>query len=425
MNGEIIIPVSDLQVSQPQQGERGPLPKIVPFREFGIKVQGSCDFGCNCYMYQGANAPLRRTYAPVPLETVEQTGFRIGEHAQAHDIPEVDIVLHGGEPLLNINHAVQVTRLLRRKLGDLGITATVRAQSNLSNLATDTKKKLDVLRAEGIRIGASLDGGADAQNHSRPRLNGDPSYDRIKPVLETLRDEYPDIFDRILCTIYLEHDPNEAYEAGLEFIPNGPPEESRKKFTFNFLLPHATWDNPPPGKTEDIHATPYAEWLKPLAWRWAASTDSQRFNVPLFRDIQLGYHGMPPTYDAFGAVVGGFAFVEHNRRTNEGRIKYTDALKIIGGDADDTGMNVAAHSFDDVLASMAESAGGLALSAICQSNACGVRDTCRGGRPTHRYSSGRGFDNVSVYCDDLKELIRYYHEELRRGGVLPRPLAKL
>jgi uncharacterized protein len=71
-----------------------------------------------------------------------------------------------------------------------------------------------------------------------------------------------------------------------------------------------------------------------------------------------------------------------------------------------TGMRVMDHTVDDVARhpQIAARQGGVAaLCATCR--ACPVVRTCGGGLYAHRYGPN-GFDNPSVYCADLKELIK-------------------
>ena len=81
------------------------------------------------------------------------------------------------------------------------------------------------------------------------------------------------------------------------------------------------------------------------------------------------------------------------------------------------------HSLDSVLEhpGIAARQRGIAdLSAACQR--CPVVSSCGGGMYAHRYKSGSGFDNPSVYCADLLKLISHISARLphvagnRAGG---------
>jgi uncharacterized protein len=52
---------------------------------------------------------------------------------------------------------------------------------------------------------------------------------------------------------------------------------------------------------------------------------------------------------------------------------------------------------------VARQLGERALSGVCRR--CRIRQVCGGGMYAHRYRSGRGFANPTVYCPDLMRLI--------------------
>ena len=73
----------------------------VPFREFVVKVHSRCDLACDyCYMYELADQTWRDRPRRMSVEIADRAAFRIGEHARAHRMTSVDLILHGGEPLL-------------------------------------------------------------------------------------------------------------------------------------------------------------------------------------------------------------------------------------------------------------------------------------------------------------------------------------
>ena len=75
--------------------------QAVPFRQFILKVHSRCNLSCSyCYVYEMADQGWRglpkRMSPPVAGKAVE----RIAEHAERHGLASVDVILHGGEPLL-------------------------------------------------------------------------------------------------------------------------------------------------------------------------------------------------------------------------------------------------------------------------------------------------------------------------------------
>src|SRR5262245_7097785 len=74
---------------------------LVPIRQFVLKVHSRCDLACDhCYVYEHADKSWRSRPRVMDVATAAQVAARIAEHVQAHRVPWVSVVLHGGEPLL-------------------------------------------------------------------------------------------------------------------------------------------------------------------------------------------------------------------------------------------------------------------------------------------------------------------------------------
>lgn len=361
---------------------------MVPIRQVVVKVNESCNFGCpGCYVYQlDENQAKRTLYKPMSEIVAAKTGERIAEHAQAHGLHDMTAVLHGGEPFLNMDHVARVIRALRQPMPD-DVTLHLRAQTNGSLL---TRNSLEVLRAYDVRIGVSLDGKPDDHNKARPLLGGQESYSRVAAGLRLLGEDYRDLFGGILCTINTEHDPLETYA---ELMRYQPPE-------IDFLLPHHTWNDPPPNPAGV--SVPYAKWLHAIFNEWVESGDALQTSVRLFDSILTGLHGTAGGTEALGLSPASFVVVDAG-----GAIRQVDALQAIAADADETGMHISTHSFDEVLRHPAiayRQLGQRALSDICQR--CDIVATCGGGLFPHRYKDGN-FRHPSVYCPDLMAIIKY------------------
>src|SRR5260370_14120977 len=72
-----------------------------PFRQFILKVASRCNLACDyCYVYHGPDQGWRAQPRVMAPATIAATAQAIGQHARAHDIDEVHIAFHRGEPLL-------------------------------------------------------------------------------------------------------------------------------------------------------------------------------------------------------------------------------------------------------------------------------------------------------------------------------------
>ncbi|GIF63849.1 hypothetical protein Ais01nite_18840 [Asanoa ishikariensis] len=366
-----------------------------PFQQFILKLHGWCNLSCDyCYIYEMADRSWRDRPRGMSTATVEQTARRIGEHAAAHDLGAVNIVLHGGEPLLagpdGIAHAVDAIR----HATPAGVDLTFRMQTN-GTLLTD--RVLDRLLDLDVMVSISLDGNRSGNRHRRD-ASGRESYDAVVRGIERLRqDRYRRLFSHLLCTIDLENPPVETYETLLSFEPP----------LVDFLLPHGTWDAPPPGRTADPAATPYADWLIAVFDRWYGAPRQEtriRFlNSMLY--LLLGGHGQVET---IGLEPRALVVVD-----TDGSIQQVDTLKATFPGAPETGLDVFRHTFDDALNHPMTVSRQVGMSALCDTcQRCAVRDVCGAGYFPHRYRAGSGFLNPSVYCPDLFTLITHINDRV-------------
>jgi uncharacterized protein len=359
----------------------------IPFRQFILKVHSRCNLSCTyCYVYEMADQGWRglpqRMSQPVAAKTVE----RIAEHAGRHDLQAVDVILHGGEPLL----------AGADWLGGLvdSLRARVPAQVNVAVQTNGTlldDRMLATIKRLGVKVGVSLDGDAEATGRHRRYANGRSSFDAVGAGLDLLRSpEFEDCYSGILCTIDVENDPVTTYEALLKF---GPP-------ALDLLLPHANWSSPPPGAG-------YADWLISVFDRWYAAP-RQETRIRLFSElIQLAL-GHPGEVEGLGLLPSTLIVVD-----TDGAIKQLDSLSSAYPGAADVGLNVLSDGFDDALdhpTTVARQLGVEALSAQCL--ACPVMEICGGGLYPHRYLAGEGFRHPSVYCDDLLTLISHVRDRV-------------
>jgi uncharacterized protein len=364
----------------------------VPFRQFVLKVHSRCNLACDyCYVYELADQSWRAQPRRMPAEVVKQALRRIADHAGRHALPEVRLILHGGEPLLaGVTFLTDLVALAREL-----IPATVSVDMQTNGILLDDHV-LARLREHGVRIGISLDGDAAATARHRRFPDGRDSHAAVTEALHRLR-QVPECYAGILSTIDLAGDPVRCYEALLEFAPP----------QIDFLLPHGTWSARPPGRPDDS-STPYADWLLAVFDRWYGAT-SQETSIRLFREMLQLLLGGTGGFEGLGLGPSSVIFVG-----TDGAIRQLDSLSAVAEDAADLGLNVARDAFDTALGhplTIARQLGLAALAAGCRT--CPHVQTCGGGLFTHRYRTGNGFANPSVYCPDLYKLVATVGARLR------------
>jgi uncharacterized protein len=369
-------PLLDLDVANARETGHPP----VPFQQFILKIRSRCNLSCSyCYVYEMADQAWREQPRLMSLAVTEMVAKRIDEHVRGHRLSSVDVILHGGEPLLaGTRWLTELTGLLR---------AQVSAQVNLTVQTNGTllgRPMLETLRDLGIRVGVSLDGDAEATGRHRLYPSGRNSYDDVADGLHLLGSpEFREIYGGILCAVDVRNDPVATYESLLKF---GPP-------ALDLLLPHANWSSPPPGSG-------YADWLIKVFERWY-SAPVQETQIRLFTELIQLILGGPGAVESLGLRPATLIVVD-----TDGTIKQLDSLSSAYPGAADTGLHVRTGSFDAALdhpTTVARQMGADALSAECR--ACPVMEICGGGLYPHRYRDGAGFRHPSVYCTDLMRLI--------------------
>lgn len=362
---------------------------MLPLRQFVLKIHSRCDLACDhCYVYEHADQSWRGRPPVISPETVAKAGERIAEHARDHRLPEVRVILHGGEPLLvGAARLASIVRELRRAIEPVS-RLDLRIHTNGVRLDAEM---CELLRAERVRVGISLDGDRAANDLHRRYANGRSSYDQVLRAVALLRDErYRDVYAGLLATIDLRSDPAAVYRALAALDPPN----------LDFLLPHGTWDNPPPGAAKP-GVTRYADWLTAVFGEW--TRDGRRVPIRMFTSIVETSRGGPSGTESLGLAPSDVAVIE-----TDGTIEQADSIKVAYDGAPATGLDIFRHSLDAAAAHPAIQArqrGIAGLSATCRR--CPVVTSCGGGLYAHRYRTGSGFDNPSVYCADLEKIITH------------------
>ncbi|WP_165951104.1 FxsB family cyclophane-forming radical SAM/SPASM peptide maturase [Streptomyces aquilus] len=360
----------------------------VPLRQLVLKVHSRCDLACkHCYVYEGADQSWSDRPKVISEETISWTALRLAEHAKRHMLASVQVILHGGEPLLvgptRLRHICEQLHTALDGVCDLEL----RVHTNGVQLS---ERYLDLFAEFGVGVGISLDGDRSANDRYRVYADGRSSYDKVLRAIDRLNeDRYRHLFKGILCTVDVRNDPLAVYDALAE----------TRAPRIDFLLPHATWDTPP--LRPEGAATPYAAWLLAVHDRWSAQ--GRPMPVRLFDSVISTLGGGPSLTEAMGLESADVVVVE-----TDGSYEQADSLKIAYDGAPATGRTVFRHTFDEVADHPGMIARQQGLDGLCeQCRACPVVRSCGGGLFAHRHrSDGTGFDNPSVYCADLLELIR-------------------
>lgn len=361
----------------------------VPLSQVVLKVHSRCDLACDhCYVYEAVDQSWRGRPMVIPDDVVTQAARRIAEHAAAHALPEVQVVLHGGEPLLAGRERLRriITELHRALDGSCQLD--LRIHTNGVRL---TAEFCELFAAHQVKVGISVDGDQAANDRHRRYADGRSSYGPVVRAIELLASgPFRKLYAGLLCTIDVANDPLVVYESLMALRPP----------RIDFLLPHATWDHPPARQPGADHE--YAAWLTTIYDRWLA--DGRPAEIRTFDSIISTLGGGESRTEALGLGPTGLVVIE-----TDGSYEQVDSLKVAYAGAPETGMNVFSHSLDLVARHPGITAREQGIAGLCRTcQECPVVSSCGGGLYTHRYrDDGSRFDNPSVYCPDLLTLISH------------------
>lgn len=200
-----------------------------------LKIHSRCDLACDhCYVYEAADQTWRSRPTVISEETLDQVSRRLTEYVLARNLESITVILHGGEPLLV--GPVRLRRIcaeLTRALTPV-TTLDLRIHTNGVRLNRDHLRVFDEFR---VKVGISLDGDRVANDRHRLDRRGRSSYDRVLKAVELLRlPEHRHLYQGLLCTVDVANDPVAVHDALTSLDPP----------RIDYLLPHSTWDSPPP-----------------------------------------------------------------------------------------------------------------------------------------------------------------------------------
>jgi uncharacterized protein len=378
---------------------------LTPLTQFVVKIHSRCDLACDhCYVYEAADQSWRGQPMVISDEVISRTAQRIAEHATAHELDTIQIVLHGGEPLLvradRMRRIITTLHAALRGVCDLDLrihTNGVRLDERFCELFTEL----------GVKVGISIDGDRAANDRHRRYADGRSSYEHVIRAIGLLRtSRFRHLYAGLLCTIDTANDPVAVYDA---LIALSPPR-------IDFLLPHATWDDPPargPGADSQ-----YAGWLIAIFDRWLAG--GRPVGIRTFESILSTLTGGGNLTEALGLAPSSLAVIE-----TDGAYEQVDSLKVAFDGAPATGLNVFEHALDLLAGHPGIAARQQGLAGLCQTcRECPVVTSCGGGLYAHRYRSSTGFANPSVYCADLLKLITHIKSRLPAATAGRYPAAK-
>lgn len=373
---------------------------IVPLNEYVIKIASRCNLDCDyCYEYNLGDDSWKSQPKLMAEKTVKKLAQRIREHSITHGVKEVFLSLHGGEPLMvGARKLDRICEIFKEELAD-DVHPIITTQTNGILLKEDI---IDVVLKHNIWVSVSLDGIKEIHDAHRTDHKNEGSYDRVIKGINLLKKLAPQNFAGLLCVIDPKADPVATLDAiaqlEVEWV--------------DFLLPHHNWDNLPFRTRSDINYE-YGLWYWEIFKIWVADK-YPKLSIRFLENIVSQLVGGKNTFEAMTLSPCSLITI-----ATDGGYEGVDCLKSTASGVQKLGIGVDFGSFDLAIKNnlvQIRQSGELQLASSCLS--CSYKKVCAGGYFPHRWGNEHGFNNRSVYCEDLYWLIAQIRSYLlnSRGG---------
>jgi uncharacterized protein len=371
-----------------------------------FKISERCNLKCDyCYFFFGGDETWRKHPPLVSRHVVEDLGSFAARAARDHKLDSINLIFHGGEPLLMSKpRFAEMCETLRSY--ENGFRFSFALQTN-GVLVDDGW--IDLFERYQVNPGLSLDGPPIVNDLHRLDMKGRSSYEGTVAGLRLLQKAAAQgriPAPGLLCVINPFADGAKVYR---HFVDDLGVEN------MSFLTPDYTWDSvvgePVIRGVERFLLASLRAWLK---------GKNPKIKIRLFSELLAAL--VDPR-----AMELVHTFRDDYRNiisvSSNGDLGPEDTLRTVDTRFASMGLNVGHNDLGDLLESSAweEQANAVTIKPE-KCKGCDWWKICKAGRPIHRHSKARGFSNHSLYCSGLKDMYAELGAFLVRNGA---PLSEL
>lgn len=345
-----------------------------------MKLASRCNIACD-YCYWFRDDTVLKKPPVLTIGAQEALLHRLRVHIRRYRLPKFAILFHGGEPLLlGKRRFAQLCSGLRQLEDELGCCFKLDVTTN--GVLIDASW-VDVLRDYSVGVTLSVDGPRSIHDAHRVDFHHRGTYDRVLAGLAILREGGIEPGVLAVCT------------------PNRDPRELLSTFVddlgikgFDILIPDANHEDRP----ESI-----ASYYSTLFDLWLSCYAKRGVRIRIIENMLLGLLGGDSRSETLG-----YGPVDRVTVLTDGSIEALDILRIAGNGSTASGLNLATHDLQDIETDPVwRTALNASLTLAEPCGKCPYWRACGGGHIASRWSRTRGYDNPSVYCDDLKAIFAH------------------
>jgi uncharacterized protein len=365
-----------------------------PISQLLVKVASRCNIDCSyCYWFRDAAVYDKpKLMSPDVLRQLLQ---RIEQHIAQNALIDFPIILHGGEPLLwgtaNFHRIAEgCEAITERTRCEIPIAVTT------NGLLIDDEW-LNCFEAHDISVAISLDGPAHIHDIHRRTFQGQGTHAAVERAARLLVSRDIGVSALAVC--------NPAYR----------PQQYAEFFAecgianYDIMIPDATVDETPQSVAAFYRGL-FDYWLE-------ANRSKPTVNIRIIADMITALLGNDAPTEGVGHKP-----IELCTVMTDGSVEAHDVLRIAGDGFTHTKFNIFEHAIDDVRKEPRWKAARDASINLCDTcRQCKFMNACGGGYLPHRFSKKNGYDNPSVYCDDLYSMFENMQAVLESHLYVSKP----
>ena len=365
-----------------------------PISQLLVKVASRCNIDCS-YCYWFRDAAVYDKPKLMSVDVLRRLLQRIEEHIAKHSLIEFPIILHGGEPLLwgieNFHLIAKACEAISSRTGcDIPIAVT-------TNGVLIDDEWLNCFEARNISVAISLDGPASIHDIHRRTFQGTGTHAAVERAARMLVSRDIGVTALAVC--------NPAYlpEQYVEFFA------ACGIANYDIMIPDATVDENPLS-IASFYQGLFDLWLE-------ANRSKPTVNIRIIADMITALLGNNSPTEGVG-----YKPVELCTVMTDGSVEAHDVLRIAGDGFTHTMFNIFEHPIDEVRNEPRWKAARDASINLCEKcRQCKFMNACGGGYLPHRFSKKNGYDNPSVYCDDLYSMFENMKSVLESHLYVSKP----
>lgn len=366
------------------------------FNTLIVKFASPCNLNCTyCYEYNTGDDSWKKKPKFISAENAKILNYRVREYLIDSGLQKINIVSHGGEPLL----------LGAQKLDEIFsmIKAGIEDKINFgmqTNAVLVNKDIIAVLKKHNVKCGVSIDGNLQ-HNKFRIYHNGRSTFEDTIKGYNLLHEN--DLVAGILCVVDFETNPEEVLDSLCSLNPR----------QLDLLQPFFNHDHPLG-----------AEKLGDLFYNWFAKAFDYYMERPEWHNIQVRIFeaalfsilSNKSNSDWFGGPHGNYLVIE-----TDGNYDILDHLKSIGSFGKQIS-NLTMNLNDSTFVTANEQVHNVYKKYNIKSPPdpcvnCIQKEKCGGGYYPTRYSSkNNSLNNQSVYCKGLLSFFNKLTSNINKYG---------